>query len=214
MNRREKDLGGNIPMGGRLVARKISTEGTEAIRGEDQRRSSADIDIDGKLSYIIKGSSPQGETGSIEVCKALIECLNKEGSHWREPRPIDFSDDYDCIAYDGSQELHIQVTRALEERLWRLLANEGKAGEEHITVKEAADDLWHAIEKKKDYGDKGNIILAIDARDTPGHALQVVVESCWQRHKMEIRELGFKAIWVVGPIEELIIQLDCPKPLS
>ena len=55
--------GGSIAPSGRLVGRKLSNDGTEAIRVADsQKRASAtDLDTSGQLSYAIEGVSPRGE---------------------------------------------------------------------------------------------------------------------------------------------------------
>src|SRR6266446_5535619 len=72
---RSQDVGGNLPMSSKLIARKISDDKTEAIRvADDQQRSSAvDVDREGNLRHSIAGKSPKGEEGSSAVCALLVE---------------------------------------------------------------------------------------------------------------------------------------------
>ena len=117
--------GGNIAPSGRLVGRKLSTDGTEAIRVSDsQKRSSAtDLDTSGQLSYSIEGVSPRGESDTLDVCRTLIQRLNMSGGQWGAPTVPDGPEGgIDCVANDGQQALYIQVTRAVSKQdIWRQL---------------------------------------------------------------------------------------------
>lgn len=208
------EVGGSISPSGRLVAQRDSTDGTEAIRVVDsQKRSSAtDLGANGTLSYAITGSSPKGESDTLDVCKALIQRLNSDGGQWGEPlRPKGTEGGIDCLASDGQQDLNIQVTRAVSnQKPWRQLGKSGSV-DKLITVAQAADDLLaSAMAKARGVprDQLSEIVLALDAMDTASHSLAAVVIEFRKRYGAKVRALGFKAIWVVGPLEKLVTRLD------
>ncbi len=205
--------GGSIAPSGRLVGRKLSNDGTEAIRVADsQKRSSAtDLDTSGQLSYTIAGVSPRGESDTLDVCRTLIQRLNMSGEQWGAPTvPEGPEGGIDCVVKDGQQALYIQVTRAVSTQdVWRQLGRLGSATAT-ATVQRAADDLLGSIQKKViqiPQAQRSNLLLALDAMDTSGHALEVVIHDFQKRHRAAVRALGFQAIWVVGPLAELTRRL-------
>ena len=206
--------GGNIAPSGRLVGRKLSNDGTEAIRVSDsQKRSSAtDLDTSGQLSYSIEGASPRGESDTLDVCRTLIHRLNMSGGQWGAPTVPDGPEGgIDCVANNGQQALYIQVTRAVSKQdIWRQLGRLGNATAT-ATVQRAADDLFWCVQTKAQkipHAQRSNLLLALDAMDTPGHALEVVIQDFQKRYGGAVRALGFQAIWVVGPLAELTRRLD------
>ena len=208
------EVAGSISPRGRLVTQKESTDGTEAIRVADsqQRSSATDLNADGTLSYAIEGLSPKGEANTLDVCRTLIKRLNVDGGRWNEPaRPDGPEGGIDCVTSDGQQDLYIQVTRAVSNQdTWRQL---GQLGSVAITttIERAADDLL-ACTRAKVRGvprdQLSGIVLALDAMDTASHALKSVVADFRERHSPTARALGFKAIWVVGPLESQTSRID------
>jgi len=215
--RRKVVSGGTLTPNGRLVARKISQDETESIRVVDRRgrSSEAEIDKSGNLSHSITGPSPRGEEGSLDVCSLLVERLNKEGSTWGRPfRPDGADRGVDCVAEDHEKKLHIQVTRIPSRSIWRKLAMLGSVGSQ-ITVGEAAQDLFNAIQNKQSIPphDRPAITLAIDSMDNPGHATPQVVKSFRRRYAHYVDSLGFSSVWVVGPVAAYVLRLDKGVPL-
>jgi hypothetical protein len=206
-----KDVGGDLRMSGKLVARKISSDNTEAIRvADDQQRSSeADVDRQGNLRHSITGKSPRGEEGSCAICSLLVERLNKTGGNWGLPTKPDHEYGVDCDTTDGLAALHIQVTRLPDRSMWAGLGRHG-AFSKKTTVEQAADDLRQAIRHKQSIPplQRSAVTLAIDAMDVPGHAVPSVAEVFRKRHGAEVSRLGFQSIWVVGPTADLVEQLD------
>jgi len=208
------EVGGSISPSGRLVAQEEPTDGTEAIRVADsQKRSSAtDLDANGTLSYTIEGPSPKGEADTLDVCRVLIKRLNMDGGQWSEPtRPDGPEGGIDCVASDGQQDLYIQVTHAVSNQdTWRQLGQSGSVATS-ITIEHAADDLL-ACARAKARGvprdQLSGIVLALDASDTASHSLKSVVADFRKRHASTVRALGFKAVWVVGPLEHQTSRLD------
>jgi hypothetical protein len=197
-----------------LVIRKLSNDGTEAIRISDSKKRSSAIDLDtsGQLSYSIEGASSHGESNTPDVCKALIQRLNMSGGQWGEPAIPDGRDDeIDCVAHDGQRTLNIQVTRAVSKQdIWRQLDRLGSVTDT-TTVQRAADDLICRVQMKAKIVPpvrRSNLLLALDAMDTSGHSLGVVINDFQKRHGAVARALGFQAIWIVGPLAELTSRLD------
>jgi len=201
-------------MSGKLVARKVSTDGTEAIRVADdsERSSSADVTTEGNVMETILGHAPRGEAGTLDVCAILVERLNQEGAHWTAPsHPKGQEVGIDCEAKDGSRVLQVQVTRLPNSTLWEQL---GRAGTVTLdrSLEEAAKDLRLAIRHKETIPPSqcADITLAINALDTIGHAVNGVAEAFRHMYGKEVAALGFKAVWVVGPVPALTMRLDAP----
>jgi hypothetical protein len=190
------------------------TDGTEAIRVADsQKRSSAtDLDANGTLSSKMEGPSPKGEADTLDVCRVLINRLNLDGGQWNElTRPDGPESGVDCVARDGQQDLFIQVTRAVSNRdTWQQLGQSGSVAST-TTIELAADDLLSRARVKARGVPReqlSEIILALDAMDTASHSLKAVVTNFRKRHSSIVQALGFKAIWVVGPLESQTSRLD------
>lgn len=208
------EVGGSVSPSGRLIAQKESTDGTEAIRVLDsQKRSSAtDLDSNEKISYTIQGPSPKGEENTLDVCRVLINRLNLEGGQWCEPaKPVELEGGIDWEAKDGEMVLSVQVTRAVSNQdTWQQLGQSGNVAS-ITTIENAADDLLaRAREKARGVPrvQLSEIVLALDAMDTAGHTLKAVVNEFWKRHSATVRALGFKAIWIIGPLENQTSRLD------
>jgi hypothetical protein len=188
---------------------------TEGIRIEDGMGQSVTIDMDesGKTASHVRGRSPQHEEGNLDVARILIERLNHDGARWGQPRDVSGSSSrgeqgVDCDASDGATTLLIQVTRAVDYRFWAPLGRTGQVVEAASTPGELADRLKVAIDRKVTLAGRSDIVLALNARLAVMQALHRVVDEFKMRHGAWARDVGFKAIWVVGPTVGLTRRLD------
>jgi hypothetical protein len=139
--------------------------------------------------------------------------LNAGGATWNEPVTVD-ADDADCVSVDSAdpkRELRMQVTRASDdEPMWAKLGRD-RAVNTTFDAASAADELMRAVTKKsKRYGDsqRKNLTLVLDAARTPGHTFRQVFDSFVSRHAAACRACGFAAVWLIGAVDELTLQLD------
>lgn len=138
----------------------------------------------------------------LETCETLREVLNLRGGTWSrfrlKPPP---ADDVDATATDkDGQVLYVQVTR-VERRAWRQLAEDG-ASESQKSPDDLAEDIRGAIEakaRKHSPSQRSQLVLALDARRSPGHARQVVVNAFLAANGPWVTGLGYRAAWLVGP---------------
>ena len=208
----EKQVGGRLKFKGSLVAHlQGGTE--EAIRVEDDegRSVAGDIAQTGKLTLSLKANPRPGEMGNPEVCRILVARLNRDGAQWGNC-DCQANQDVDCRTSDANGNvLKMQITRAVGDgNIWREIGKAGKATRNQ-TANEAVKELRMAIDKKRiklPPAQREDLVLALDAIETPTHGMAQVVHSFRNRHGAWARELGFKAIWVVGPNETLAFRLD------
>lgn len=210
---RKKTPEGAVGMDGRLVAKKISRDGTEAIRVADDVRQSvaADLAADGKASYEITGSSRQNETGVVEVCALLAQRLRADGVPAGDPRPASGEErGIDCEIPRGDSILQVQVSRPATPQIWRTLVRSGSTFRD-LEISAAVTDLQDIIDRKAAKtapNDRTRIILAIDATETVVHAMDAVVRSFRSQRGRDLRAFGFAAVWVVGPERDSVHRLD------
>ena len=205
-------LEGEIRPSGHLVVRKITNDGTEATRVIDRqgRSTTTDLDSDGSITFSIEGRPPQNETGNLIPCRILIERLNADGNQWGAPsNPKGEEDGVDCIAHHQSDELRMQVTRVARQELWRELATTGFA-KKNPSVENLVSDLREAVRKKETLAieQRKKITLVLDAVDHPSYTYSTIVENFKKKYRIEIRKLGFEAIWLIGPTIEMTARLD------
>jgi hypothetical protein len=166
-----------------------------------------------KLS--IEGDSRQGESGTIEVCGILVRRLNKDGFSWESPYDptADISrreEGIDCEAKDREKVLKVQVTR-VETDIWKDLSKNQKAGK-ISKIKCTVENIWNVILRKSNRippDQRKDLVLALDAIETPIYALENVVEAFGNKYGAKTTSLGYEAVWMVGPTEELTYRLDC-----
>jgi rubredoxin len=203
----EKDVAHGQSPSGEMV-RVVDTSGESVV---------ADQASDGSVQYSITGKSRQGETGNLGVCRTLIERLNREGDGWGEP--TDTSGDsrteegVDCKAYHGNRVLNVQVTRAeIDQQIWRQLGQAQQVTSSSASPAEVAGTLCKPILAKAKKiitpAQRQEIVLALDATQSPIHGFQDIVQSFRQLHGQWAQGLGFRGIYVVGPTADLTARLD------
>jgi hypothetical protein len=205
----------NVAIGEKNMIHGTGDE-SEGIRIADSEGQSvaADVNPNGIIDYSIKGKSRQGESGTIEVCKILIERLNQNGANWSHPidlNTIEESEEQgvDCEACDGDLILHIQVTR-VERSIWRTLSIK-KEVSKNSDIRELVETIKSVIFKKSrtiSSDQRKELILALDAVETPDYAFEKVIKLFREAHHSEIAALGFKGVWLVGPNEAMTYRLD------
>lgn len=193
-------------------------EVTEAIRisGSKGQSISADTHEDGSVDFSIGGKSRQGEVGVTEICQTLVSRLNQDEAKWGKPIDVATApgrrvDDIDCMACDGPKSLKTQVTRAERDpKLWEKLNTINEVNK-RTTSEEMATALKAAIQTKANKlssQQRKELILALDATETPSHAFQPVIDSFRNKYGKWAVEQGFQGIWVVGPNVTLTSRLD------
>jgi hypothetical protein len=210
----DAQLQDEVGLTSRMAAHKWDKSGSpegEAVRvsGPGERVAAVDFAPDGSVPSQIAGPAPRGEEGSLETAQLLVHRLRQSGENWDDPVTVD-RQDVDCEARSGDQVLPIQVTRVSRARFWENLGRVGRATEQG-TADQAGDELMNAIAAKARQlpgVQKATLVLALDARDTPGFALRGVVSRFRQRHGHQAAALGFRGVWVIGPTVDLVARLD------
>jgi hypothetical protein len=184
---------------------------TDGVRVVGEGRSIADdLSQEGTVDFSASGKASQGEDSSIPVCRILREHLNRSSCVWQEPvLPAGKEQGVDCelAGSDGNSVLKVQVVRAeVSPVLRQRLAREGHvAGQSETDA--LADGLRSAVEHKRTRADR-DIVLALDATEAPRYAFAPIVASFRIRHGRWAAKVGFKEIWVVGPIADLVARID------
>jgi hypothetical protein len=200
-------------MHSRLVARKISSDGSDAIRvADDQRQSvTADLTSDGGACYKVAGRSRQNEEGVLEVCQILAQRLRRDNGGVGEPRTATGPErGIDCEIPIHDEVLQVQVTRPATPDFWQKL-NRDATAERSISSTDAADDLFALVQakaRKTSPADRAQVVLALDATETAVHAMPSVAKAARERCGADIGRYGFKAVWIVGPSDDLVFRVD------
>jgi hypothetical protein len=106
--------------------------------------------------------------------------------------------------------IQIQVTRLGDRGIWKELNREGKVNK-LLTIDEASKEVFSLINKKAQKTspyDRPTIMLALDATEPITYALPPMIQEVCKEYGKQIKELGFEAVWVVGPIEGLVFRID------
>ena len=193
-----------------VVVARASGSDIDAVRlAGDVRSAAADLSEGGSLSLSIQGQSPHGEEDTQHVCEILIERLNHGGSRWilsgpSKVRPRE--EGIDCKACDGQETLRIQVTRIGTKEFWKTLGDQGRV--ESLSTADASADAIRAAIGHKAIIAGHDLLLALNAINTPQYAFFPVVESFRRRHGSWAAGVGFQEIWVVGPVPSQVARLD------
>lgn len=201
-------------MKGQLVAKKISADGSDAVRIEDglDRSIAADLDPDGATRLHVRAQSPQNEEGALDICSTLVQKLNELGGSWSAPTsPSGGERGVDCQACGNNGELlEVQVTRPAPAEFWKDLGLEGAASQV-FTVPQLSDLLIETIRRKARkiaLADRAALVLALDVRNTPDLGFESVVRDCQLKYHTEIASYGFSSVWIVGELPSLTYRLD------
>jgi hypothetical protein len=81
---------GKLGMHGRLIAQKLSSDNSEAVRIADSKGQSMSTDMNenGEACFEIIGKSRQNEQGAVEICQILVSRLRRDGRNYEEPRKL------------------------------------------------------------------------------------------------------------------------------
>jgi hypothetical protein len=189
-------------------------DGTEkiSVSAGDESWGSASVSVGEDQTQDFHGEVAQNEDDVLQVCRTLRSELNVQGGRWSRFRsaPGETSD-VDAIADDesGGPPMHVQVTR-VERGAWAILAREKKP-RLHLTKAELADGIRSAVELKTGKyppAQRAQLVLALDACRSPAYAMAEVVEIFRLAHQEWLDELGYRAVWLVGPTGALTTQLD------
>jgi hypothetical protein len=189
-----------------LIAKKLSQDGSEAIRDcrTNDQFANADYNPKEKLVFSNKGGSRQNEEGNLAVGAALVEKLNLLGGKWSTP--VDYNKEgADCLSKDGAKRLFIQITKISPSNYFRDLAACGRTSREQ-DVEPAVSEIMGAARKKAGRASP-QIVLALDATDTPAYTMNVVIAALRSKHEAELRGFGWQAIWLVGAEPTLTAEL-------
>lgn len=187
--------------------------------GESPREgvyTNATLEPDTQLKFSLSGRSPQGEEDTLPACRVLAQRLRQDDAAFSDPERAEGQ--LDCvIRHSGDQRrtLGVQVVRAVvDTNLWRTLSVKGAVTRD-LPVTEAATAIKDAVmvkasERKIPTKDRRAITLALDATRLPGLAFEAVVDQFRADHGVWVKELGFSAVWLVGPTPRLVWRLDEP----
>jgi len=195
-----------------LYAHKPPTASGEAIRvsraGDDPRVSGADVQPSGALSDHIEGRASPKVASELRAAQILAEHLNELGANWGQvSAPEGPEEGVDAVATSEQQTLRVQVTTP-ERDAWSALAKTPTLKRTDPGVDDAVDSIKEAIERKTLFADRGEIVLALDATDSPRYALETVVEAFREQHSTWATGVGYAAIWLVGPVPNLVHRVD------
>jgi hypothetical protein len=110
-------------------------------------------------------------------------------------------------ATSEAQTLRVQVTTP-EQEAWSALAKTPTLERTDIGVDDAVDSIRKAIERKTLFAERGEIVLALEATDSQRYALETVVEAFREQHGTWATGVGYAAIWLVGPVPNLVHRVD------
>lgn len=168
----------------------------------------AHLELDGTVLLDLKGLAPRNEQDSALVCGTLVEVLNADGAEAKVLGPGEA--DEDSVLSINGERVGVQVVRALSDpHFWRRLATQGEVGRVRLDVSAARNALRAAIEHKSGIppGQRATLILLLDAYRVPAVALGVVAEEFVQVNGRWAEQLGFRAIYVVGPSTAFVHRL-------
>jgi hypothetical protein len=77
-----------------------------------------------------------------------------------------------------------------------------------LGVHDAVDAIKAVIEDKTRFSELDEIVLALDATDSPRYALRAVADAFQAQHVAWAAGVGYQAIWLVGPVADLVHRLD------
>lgn len=191
-----------------FVAIKNPTTSADAIRIQDDRGPSVEADAHGaEIWFKTKGPPRQNEVGTLDCCRVLADYLRRDDPAVSEPRlPPGLERGVDAEILTSSGLLSIQVTRPNVGALWHTLSRANEVSDKRDS-KQLVEELLSAARKKAARLAPTGIVLALNAMDTAIHVMGPVRHQLLA-HRSDFAMLGFEAVWLVGPVPELVVRLD------
>jgi DNA-directed RNA polymerase subunit RPC12/RpoP len=184
----------------------------ESIR--DGRLTAADENNDGTFSFLLLGSSPQGEEDTLSVCRILVEVLNNSGENWDSPLPGQGIVDCEATDTNTRHQLNIQVTRAIiDQDFWMEISQKQGIKAKLVKKEDLVEYIRKSIENKASDraippDSRKDITLALDATRLPVLLLDGVIKEFKLKYGHWSKTLGFNSIWLVGPQPDMVRRLD------
>jgi hypothetical protein len=142
---------------------------------------------------------PRHEEGADDVCAMLADAKSRvEGKRWTA-KPAEHVADDGCLRCDP-EVMPVQVTRVGPAERWAEAGRTGIASGT-LTTKEAADEIWQAIERKLErLGRQATrAILAVSVRQPGMHGFAQIVEEFRRIHGAKLQtQVAFTEVWLVG----------------
>lgn len=160
----------------------------------------ASLEPDGTVLLNLKGLPPRNEQDSETVCDIFTSAMVRDGIQAKLLGRG--QDDEDCVLSVHGERIGAQVVRALSDReFWQALDWQGEIGTVRMSVSTATMALRTAIEHKTTIPprQRGKLILLLDAYRVPAVSLAIVAKEFVRHYGHWAEQLGFRAIYVVGP---------------
>ncbi len=208
------DLKASIPTP-RLIFGSNPPDGSRetTVRGRDFESVEV-VSPSGEATQRYEGERTEGESDVLQVCRNLRGALRRNGVDilgvFKKPDE-DRGVDCEGASADGDR-VEVQVTGVISSETMKTLGTVGSTSshkDEHQLATEICQAVRRKVESKKP-ADPSQIILALDAIRSPGHATIGVVEVLEGESYNIIRSSGFAAVWLVGPITDSTFLLSEP----
>jgi hypothetical protein len=201
------------PPKGALIGHKLPSEAnpTESIFiSDDPWTISGQVSSAGDVTGRVLAAPPTGESRALPVCEILVRRLNEDGANWTSPAPPSgLEQGFDCIARDGTAELKIQHTQADESQdLWSGLRRREPFELSDASISHGLEAIRASIERKRTRA-SADTVLALDASLTPWLSMERFAADFRRELGSWATQIGFAAIWVVGPTPRSCHRLDC-----
>lgn len=176
--------------------------------------SAAEADEDSTVSSWISGSPVQGENDTVSVARVLVEVMNTHRDLWEladEP-PVGVVDCFLRHRVDPAHRIKVQVVRAIvDTKLYWELATAKSVVEVHLDPEEIARRMFDAVMKKAKHYPvqlRRELVLALDAMRISVCTMSSVIEVYRCNFGQRTHNLGFREVWLVGPVDSMTQRLD------
>jgi hypothetical protein len=188
--------------------------GKEIVVGSVDFISTTHRSQSGELVHEFSGEPVRGERDVLQVCESLQEALRRRGvtiaGKFRTPPGREGGIDAEGHTVDGAV-VRVQVTGVIDQATMAQLGRDGRTSSQQDVVR-LANDICNAIVRKvASYPafQRNEVLLALDAIRSPGHASSAVAEELRKRSCKEVLgSSGYQAVWLVGPKADLTYLLD------
>jgi hypothetical protein len=160
-----------------------------------------------RVEYEIRGKPAQKEEGVAEILGRLTRYLSRGGKGWKwSVRAVSARDekgvDGDIVPPAG-EPIEVQVTRPVPSTDYLARVARGDDAKVSMDTAAVAGHVIAAIQAKDLLSGRADTVLALDAVSLTHLVLPEVVE----RVKSAPGVIGFKAVFLVGPSDELVFRL-------